>query len=364
MKVAYVHDWLVTYRGGEKVLESLLSLYPDAPVYTLFYETELMPESINKRNIIYPKHLQIFKRFRKVLLPIYPLLIEAFPLEKYDLVISTSSCVAKGVMTGPTAHHISYIHSPMRYIWDQREHYMGAFSKIPGGQFLFHLLSSKLRVWDVTSTNRVNKLIANSGFVSKRIKQYYGRPSTVIHPPIATERFKSLNSPKEDYFLAAGAFVSYKRFDLAIEACKKRKCKLIIAGSGPLESHLREIAGPETTFVIAPSPDEWSELFNKAQAFIFPGVEDFGMTAIESIASGTPVIAYKKGGALDFIVEGESGLFFEKPTADSLAGALAEFEATGHQFDKDTLRSFADQFSTAAFLSKFKSEIHSMMQET
>ncbi|RYZ83435.1 MAG: hypothetical protein EOP04_19960 [Proteobacteria bacterium] len=223
MRVAYVHDWLVTYRGGEKVLEALLELYPDAPIYTLFYSPAQMPASIQQRVVNVPKWLNRLKPLRKALLPILPAAIEALPLEDYDLVISTSSCVAKGVMIGPYAKHLCYIHSPMRYIWDQRQHYLNRERSFSPKEFLIHLLSQRLRIWDVSSNNQVDSFIANSSFVAKRIERYYARKAKVIHPPVDLERFFPTGNKgqKGDYFLAAGAFVSYKRFDLAIKACEE-----------------------------------------------------------------------------------------------------------------------------------------------
>jgi len=364
LKVAFVHDWLVTYRGGERVLEAMLELYPEAPIYTLFYERKNMPALINSRNIITPKYLKKMQRIRKALLPIYPILIESFPLEKYDLVISTSSCVAKGVITGPNTKHISYIHSPMRYIWDQREHYAHSFHKVPGGRLLFATLSSMLRMWDVTSTNRVSKLIANSRFVAKRINNYYNREATVIHPPIELAKYGEGTPTKAPYYLLAGAFVSYKRFELAIEACNRMNLKLIVAGSGPMEDSWRKLGGSNTEFIINPDDTTWINLLQKAKALIFPGVEDFGMTAIEAMAAGTPVIALKRGGALDFIEEGVSGVFFKEPTVESLVSTIKIFEQTTDHYKIDQLRRFSDKFSKQSFMDRFKCEVDKLIAET
>lgn len=359
MRVAYVHDWLVTYRGGEKVLEALLELYPEAPVYTLFYSPSAMPESIRRRTVHVPKYLNRLKRLRKALLPFLPAAMEALPLEDYDLVISTSSCVAKGALVGPDAKHLSYVHSPMRYIWDQRRHYLSGKRSFSPKDFLIHVLSQRLRMWDVCSNSRVDRFIANSQFVSRRITRYYGRESRVIHPPVAIERFfPSAESPKSDYFLAAGAFVNYKRFDLAIEACKRLGLKLKIIGDGPEEKRLRSLAGPGIEIIIKPSEGEWVEYFQKAQALLFPGVEDFGITAIEAIAAGTPLIAFKAGGALDFVEEGRTGVFFEEETVESLMSAILRFQKT--RFDPAQLREFAQQFSKDVFLEKIRGEISAL----
>ncbi len=356
MRVAYVHDWLVTYRGGEKVLEALLELYPDAPIYTLFYSPEAMPESIRNRVVHVPSVLNRLKIFRKALLPILPAVVESLALEDYDLVISTSSCVAKGVIVGPNAKHISYIHSPMRYIWDQRRHYLSGKSGFSLKDVLIHLLSQRLRVWDASSNARVDTFLANSRFVAARIARYYGRDSKVVHPPVAIERFfPSKGSTKGEYFLAAGAFVNYKRFDLAIQACEQLGVKLKIIGDGPDEMRLRSLAGPNTEFIIKPDAQAWVTLFQGAKALLFPGVEDFGITAIEAIAAGTPLIAFKAGGALDFVEEGITGTFFDDDTVSSLIDAIKRYESL--DFDKDKMMEFAKRFSKETFLTQFRGEI-------
>jgi glycosyltransferase involved in cell wall biosynthesis len=361
MRVAFVHDWLVTWRGGEKVLEALVELYPNAPIYTLFYDEAEMPESIRRRTIIVDPWLNALKRFRKILLPLLPAAVEAMPLEDYDLVISTSSCVAKGVLVGAEARHISYIHSPMRYIWDQRRYYLTPHRSLSLIEMIKHILLSKLRVWDVVSNHRVDRFVANSSFVRARVKRYYGRDAQVVHPPVAIERFKPQNPKKGGYFLAAGAFVNYKRFDLAITACEKLGKRLIIAGSGPEEKQLRRLAGKMTEFRLKPSAEEWVKLFQDADALIFPGVEDFGITAIEALAAGTPVIALKAGGALDFVQEGKTGLFFQEASVDSLVKTLQNF--SNQVFNRDYLTTFAATFSRDSFQRKMRQEIDAIVKD-
>lgn len=363
MKVAFVHDWLVTYRGGEKVLEAMLELFPDAPVFTLFYDENQMPASISQRTVHYPKWLNKFKKVRKLFLPFYPSIIESMPLEEYDLIISTSSCVAKGAIPGPTAKHLCYIHSPMRYIWDQRSHYLKPFQKIPFLSAIFHSLSSRLRMWDTLSSHRVDQFIANSQFVKERVTKYYGRSSEVIPPPVDVEAFK--NTPKNTslrspYYLVAGAFVSYKKFDLAIQACEASGKKLIVAGSGPDEHRLRKLAGPHTEFMIKPSPKVWKELMANAKALIFPGVEDFGIVAIEALSSGTPLIAFKGGGALDFLRPGQTGTFFSELNVGSLQSVIDKFDS--EHFETDDLKAFADQFTKQNFQAKIQSQIKNLTE--
>lgn len=361
MKVALVHDWLVSYRGGEKVLAALAELYPRAPIYTLFYAPGTMPVELRQRTIHVPKLLNKFLPFRKLLLPLLPHMIEALPLFDYDLLISTSSCVAKGVIPGPGAKHLSYIHSPMRYIWDQRDEYLKKLTSIPGARSLVHYLSKGLRQWDTVSTHRIDSLVVNSSFVGSRVKKYYGRNSTVIHPPIDCDFFQAPSTPTSqgDYWLAAGAWVSYKRFDLAIAACEALKQPLVIAGSGPEEKNLKKLAGPYTKFQHSPSQTQLRTLLQGARGLLFPGVEDFGMIAIEAMACATPVLALKAGGALDFIKPGSTGEFFDEAQVDTLIAAMQRFDR--RNFPREELVGFSRGFSKEAFQTKAQAAIAAMM---
>ncbi len=363
MRVAIVHDWLVTWRGGEKVLEAIASLYPDAPIYTLFCDHSILPESLRGRKIVVHPVANRLKALRKLLLPFMPVWIESFDLSGFDLVISTSSCVAKGVIVDPSSRHLCYIHSPMRYIWDQRDEYLGRVRRWPILGFLVDALSSLLRIWDMASASRVDLFIANSAFVKDRVKKYYGRHSIVIPPPVDVARFIPPGRPteKSDYVLAAGALVGYKRFDLAIKACEAMGKKLIIAGDGPALPFLKTLAGSRTEFVQSPDHETWVKLMRGAQALLFPGVEDFGITAIEAMASGTPVIALRKGGALDFIVEGETGLFFKEPTVESLSEAIVRSASV--PWDQTLLVNFAKKFSGEVFLAKIKVTLEELNEQ-
>ena len=379
MRVAYVHDWLVTWRGGEKVLEALLRLFPDAPVYTLFYDPSVMPKTITDRDIRPVGWLNQMRPLRKALLPLLPTAIERIDLSGFDLIISTSSCVAKGA-TG--RRHLCYLHSPMRYIWDQQEAYLEGLKRYPGAATMIRSLTPRLRRWDVSSARRVDRFIANSRFVARRTEQFYGRRSTVIHPPIDLDRFKRQRSLQEvgsnavgssfdnkdpkgkiwergPYFIAAGALVAYKRFDLAIAACKLAGVSLVVAGSGPMESQikerLREQLGSRGALVVAPGDDMFTYLLQKAEALLFPGIEDFGMIAVESMAAGTPVIAFKAGGALDFVKPGVSGKFFSEQTAEALAEAISTFQPAEYSFE--SLGNHASQFGLEAFLEAMEKEV-------
>lgn len=359
MKTALVHDWLVTYRGGEKVLEALAELYPDAPIYTLFYDPKGMPDSINRRQIVTNPLTNALKRGRKLLLPLLPRAIEAFDLSAYDLIVSSSSCVAKGAMKRAEAKHLCYLHSPMRYIWDQQAQYLQGVSHIPLAAAGIKALTPQLRRWDVASADRVDQFVVNSSFVGGRVRQYYGRDSLVVPPPIELERFVPDVGRKTSagHLLAAGALVSYKRFDLAIEAVRLSGKKLVIAGSGPMEAALRRQAAdlPNVTFVIQPDDATFVQLLQGATALLFPGVEDFGMIAIEAMASGTPVIALRDGGALDFIQPGLTGQFFDHADPSSLAAAIDQ--APLGAFDAQALSRYARRYDRQSFHAAIRSQI-------
>lgn len=365
LKVAIIHDWLISYRGGEKVLEAICEMFPKAPIYTMFFDEKKMPPSILEKKIVYSKAINNLKRFRKVLLPFLPAYIESFDLSEFDLIISTSSCVAKGIVVPPHAKHVSYVHSPMRYIWDQRSNYISHDSFLVK-KFIFNILSQKLRLWDCQN-NGVDLFVANSTFVAQRIKRYYNRESEVIFPPIDLDFFQKseFNREKEtnvpSYFLAAGAFVPYKRLDLAIKACELVGKKLIVAGSGPEESNLRKVAGKFTQFEISPDQERWRKLMTCAEAFIFPGVEDFGMTAVEALASGTPLIAYDKGGAKDFVEPGINGVFFRDQSPEHLANLLKGFNA--NSFERKLVCQSVEKFSKQAFRQQFEKTIEKVKQE-
>jgi glycosyltransferase involved in cell wall biosynthesis len=363
MRIAYVHDWLVTYRGGEKVLAALLDLYPEAPVFTLFYDPRAMPPAITRRDVRQPLVTRPLRRLRKALLPALPALIEGLPLAEYDLIISTSSCVAKGAVKHAGARHVCYLHSPMRYIWDQQAEYLQSVAHLPGASWAIQRLTPRLRRWDIASASatRVDRFVANSSFVRDRARRYYGRDAAVLHPPVELERF-SVASPtgrRGGYLLAAGALVSYKRFDLAIAACALARRPLVIAGSGPMEAALRRQAaatpGAEVRFEIGPSDPRLVQLLQEAEALLFPGVEDFGMLAIEAMACGTPVIAFQAGGARDFIEPGVTGLFFGDAAAESLADCLQAY--VPRAFDAAVLNRYAARYDRSSFLARFREEI-------
>jgi glycosyltransferase involved in cell wall biosynthesis len=362
MKVALVHDWLGTYRGGEKVLEQMSSLYPDAPIFTLFYDPKALPLSLREREIITPQWFGGCFKSRKLLLPILPALIESFDLDKYDLVLSSSSCVAKGVIPNPRAKHVSYVHSPMRYLWDQRFEYLTGVRKLPLGNLLVESMFSRLRVWDAVSAHRVDQFVANSSFVANRIQTYYGRSSKVLNPSIDDRFFeadlRALNKRKE-YFLVAGAFVNYKRFDLAIEWANKFNQPLVVMGNGSDLARLQSLAKSSVSFVIQPSDEEWLEQLSGARALLFPGVEDFGMVPVEAMALGTPVIGLEVGGAVDYLQSNINAQVFQHQQVEDIQQAVLKFQEL--ELTAENIRASVTEFRNVRFRDSLKTIIQSAL---
>lgn len=358
MKVALVHDWLTGMRGGEKCLECLCELFPNADLYTLIHTKKNCSKTIEGMNIIasFVDRIPGKNRYYRHMLPIFPVAIERFILKDYDLILSSSHCVAKGIIPGPDSLHISYIHSPMRYVWDMYEDYFGAdrINKIAGAAIPF--IATYLRAWDVASSARVDHFIANSHHVARRIKKYYRRNARVIHPPVDLDRFK-IADETDDYYLMVSAFAPYKRVDLAIDAFNHLGYRLKIVGTGQEEGRLKKIAGQNIEFLGWQSDDAIIDLYSKCKAFIFPGEEDFGITPLEAMASGRPVIAYAKGGALETIKglndENPTGVFFEEQSREALVSAIKEFEDNMERFSPLKIRAHASGWNR----DRFKNEI-------
>jgi glycosyltransferase involved in cell wall biosynthesis len=353
IKAALVHDWLTGQRGGEKVLEVLAEIFPQAPIYTLFHFKGCQAEIIESR-AIRTSFLQglpfLEKRYRHYL-PLFPLAVELFDLGGFDLVVSSSHCVAKGAIPAPDALHVSYIHSPVRYAWNQ---YFAYFSPERLSFFSRRFIPPvmhRLRVWDVVSAARVDHFIANSANVARRVKKYYRREADVIHPPADVEFFRpAAGAAKDGDFLVVSALVPYKRIDLAIQVFNDSGERLTIVGSGPELGRLRKISRPNITFLAPVPAEELRSLYQKSRALLLPGEEDFGIAAVEAQACGTPVIALGRGGALESVVPGETGLLFPDLTASSLRAALDKFR--GMKFNEAAVRSHAEKFSRRSFKQK------------
>ncbi len=357
MKVAIVCDWLVGIGGAERVVLELHNLYPEAPIFTSQYD----PSAIDwfKSADVRTSWLQKFpKKFRKFFPVLRAWYFSNLDLSDYDLVLSSSGAEAKAVKVGPTTLHISYCHSPTHYYWSRYEEYLAhpGFGLLdPLARLGLKLLVSPMRSWDKKAAQKPNYLVANSTFIKSQIKKYYGRDATVIHPPVDIDRFENQHNEKRNGFLIAGRQTPYKRFDLAVAAVTKNNLELTVIGNGPDNAKLRKIAGPSVTFLTNVADSKMPEHFHKAAGFIFPGIDDFGIVAVEAMAAGTPVIALKDGGSLDYVQPGKTGLFFDRPTVESLSEALDRFK--GSDFDSKFIAASANKFSISAFKEAFESFI-------
>ena len=342
--VALVHDWLTGMRGGEKVLESLCRLFPDAPIHTLLHTPGTMSPEIERHPIVcsFLQRIPGIDRRYRAFLPLFPSAIEGFDLSGYDLVLSSSHCVAKGVRPHPEALHISYCHTPMRYAWDMREAYL----KNPLSRLAAAPLLRYLRGWDRRSSDRTHRFIANAEHVRERIRRCYGREADVIHPPVETDRFH-LADRTDGYFLIVSALVPYKRIDLAVDAFNRLGLPLRIVGDGPERRHLMRRARPNVTFLGRQPDDCLPDLYARAAAFILPGLEDFGIAPVEAQAAGRPVIALRAGGALETVVENRTGQFFWPQTVEALAEAVRRFDPS--RFPPEDLRAHAQRFDRSVF---------------
>jgi len=349
-------------RGGERCLEVLCELYPDADLYTLVYVKGQLSEVIERMKItssFLQKFPGISKHYRSYL-PFFPMAIEQFDLKGYDLIISTSHCVAKGILPMPDSLHICYCFTPMRYIWDMYFEYFKG-TGLGFRKFFIPALSNYLKIWDVTSSKRVDFFIAISNHVQRRIKKYYGRESVVIYPPVDCSFFQpSKKADKEgDYFLMVTAMAPYKRLDIAIEAFNRLRRRLLIIGEGPGMRSLKKMAKTNIEFLGWLSNEKVKDYYQGCRAFIFPGEEDFGITPVEAQACGKPVIAYGRGGVLESTVpfpqEKVTGVFFHQQTAESLLQAIDLFERNRDRFDPQEIRKNALLFDQKNFREKIRS---------
>ena len=363
MRVAIVHYWLVGMRGGEKVLEELCLLYPQADIFTHVHDPARTSEIIKRHRIstTYIDRLPWARKLYQRYLPLMPSALEELDLTSYDLVISSESGPAKGVIVHPNAVHLCYCHSPMRYLWDQYHTYRANAGRVT--RLFMSLTMPLLRAWDVASSAHVDRFIANSTFVARRIAKVYRRDSTVIFPPIDVAAYSIAADASCDFYLTAGQLVPYKRLDLAIAACNRLRRRLVIVGTGAEMARLKAMAGPTIEFRGWASDDELQSLYANCRALLFPGEEDFGMVPLEAMASGRPVIAYASGGALDTVIEGVTGMFFERQSAEDLAQAIEGFEAAETQFDPQTIRQHAQGFDRNVFRTKLKAYIEDSLRD-
>ncbi|WP_291846066.1 glycosyltransferase [Bradyrhizobium sp.] len=362
MKVAIIHYWLVGMRGGEKVIEALCEMYPQADIFTHVYVPEMVSGRIRQHRIIpsFINSLPRAARMYKSYLPLMPLALEQLDLRGYDLVISSESGPAKGVIPPPEALHVCYCHTPMRYIWNMYHDYRDGAGRLT--KLLMPPLSHYLRMWDVSSASRVDSFVANSATVAHRIKRYYGRSSAVIHPPVDTEAFSiATASELGDYYLMAGELVSYKRPDLAVRAFNEMGLKLVVIGSGEMLDEIRRIAGPTVTVMGSQPFDVLKTHYARCRALVFPGEEDFGMVPVEAMASGRPVVAYARGGATETVKKGLSGIFFREQTVEAIRKAVTDM--ADFRCDSEAISAHARQFGREQFFSKMRAHIDGLLEK-
>jgi len=372
MKVAIIQDWLVTYAGAEKVLEEILKIYPEADLFSL---VDYIPEDqrgfiLNKKvNTSFIQKLPMSKKKYRSYLPLMPLAVEQLDVSKYDLVISSSYAVAKGVITGPDQLHISYVHSPIRYAWDLQHQYLeeaGLNKGLKGmlAKFMLH----KIRNWDYRTSNGVDYFLSNSNFIANRIWKVYRREADTIYPPVDVSAF-TLGDKKDDFYLTASRMVPYKKINIIVEAFSQMPDKkLVVIGTGPDFEKIKAKAGPNVEMLGYQSFEVLKDHMQRAKAFVFAAEEDFGITPVEAQACGTPVIAYGKGGALETVNGfGESskptGLFFKEQIPASIVQAVQNYEEVSHLISIDDCRENSLRFSPERFRDEFKSFVESQLSD-
>jgi len=355
MKVAIVHYWLVNMRGGEKMLEALLEMYPQADIFTHVYNPKAVSALIGSRRIFTSRinRLPFAKKLYQLYMPLMPDALVDFNLQSYDLVISSEAGPAKGVVPNPGAYHLCYCHSPMRYLWDMYHEYFRGTSPIV--RFFMKRLVPKLRLWDIASANMVDRFVTNSHYVAKRIRRIYNREAEVVYGPAPIERFLDVERKPADYYLFFGQITGYKRADIAIEACVQSGRKLIVAGAGAKKNVKKYGKNALIRFLGRVSDEEAAALYAGAKALLYPGIEDLGLVPIEANAAGCPVIAFREGGALETIKENVTGIFFDEQTPESLISAMDHFERNEVTFNSRELFSIhVRQFSKTAFIERMR----------
>jgi len=365
-RVALVHDWLTGMRGGEKVLEAICDLYPDAPIYTLVHVRGSVSARIERHRIRQspvrwlPRAKDLYRNY----LPLFPAAVELFDLDRYDLVISSSHCAVKSVIRRPAGTHVCYCHSPMRYAWDQFGAYFGPEQVGAVRSRVLRPVMARLARWDAATARRVDRFVANSQYVAGRIRRYYNRGSAVVYPPVDTTFYRPPDPARRSIdprFLVVSALVPYKRLDVAIAACREARVPLRIVGRGPEELRLRQLAGADVEFLGWRSDEDIRDLYASSTAVLLPGVEDFGMVPVEAQACGTPVVALGQGGACETVEDGITGILVSDNAVDAFADGLARVRKT--TFDPRVIRDRAARFSKERFLSDFRTAVDDALVE-
>ena len=362
MKIALVHDYLVQNGGAEKVLECFCELFPYAPIYTLIYNKKLMHGSFSDKKIktSFLQKIPLAIGRHRIFPQFMPFAIEQFDFSDYDIVLSDSSSFAKGIITGPKTLHICYMHTPMRFAWDDCQKYNKDFYFPSFVKKLVPFFMNYIRMWDRVSADRPDKIIANSNFIKRRIAKYFHRDSIVINPPVKVNNF-SINQEKDNYFLVAGRLMAYKRFDIVIKAFNELGLPLKVISRGPEMKRLKRMAKSNIEFLGRVSDEELRKHFSRCQALIFPQEEDFGIIAIEAMASGTPLIAYYGGDIPEHMKEGESGMFFYNQTPEDIIAAVKKFKNS--DYNPATIRESVLKFDKEIFKAKIKEYIEKELEK-
>ena len=360
MRVALIHYWLINSRGGEKTLRAIADLFPGADIYAHIVDSEVAKREFPDHRVetTFIAKLPFARTLYQKYLPLMPLALEQLDLREYDLVISSESGPAKGVIVAPHTTHICYCHSPMRYVWDMYHEYTkqtGLLTRLVMAPMLH-----RLRVWDQVSAQRVDDYVANSKFVATRIGKYYRRQATVIHPPVAVDEL-SISNVAEDFYLSVGQLVAYKRVEMLVDAFNVSGKQLTIIGEGELLPKLKRLAKSNVRILGWQPSDVIRDHYRRCRAVLIPGVEDFGIVPVEAMACGKAVIAFGYGGALETVIDGLSGVLFSEPTAVGLNRAVERFEATHDQFDAAVIRKHSEKFSTASFKEQIRSHINTVI---
>lgn len=377
MRIAIVHHWFISLAGGERVVDTLARIFPTADVFTLFLDKEKVPPALSNHRVktSFLDRIPAARKAHRHFLPFYPLAVEMLDLSGYDLVITSDSGPMKGVLTDPHSTHICYCYSPMRYLWDAHAAYLRGMS--PLAQTIFRLTSHYVRNWDFSAAQRVDHFIAISNYVAARIRKYYRRESKIIYPPINTSQ-GFLASRHEDYYLAVGRLVPYKRTDILIEACRKLGRKLLIVGDGPEMKQLKKTSAKNVEFLGEVDESQLRTVYAQCRALLFAADEDFGMVPLEAQSYGRPVIAFGKGGSLETVVgtytpnherqngnnSAVTGVFFQEQTADSLAKAILAFESSEDIFLPQHIQLHARKFDTSVFLDNMRNYIDCVMADS
>jgi len=368
LKTAIIHDWFAGYAGSERVVESLTNIWKDADIFVLFnFLNDEEQKIVVKNKIPNTSFLQKWKSVKnnhRKFLPLFPYAIEQFDLSGYDLIISSSHAVAKGVLTNSNQLHINYCHTPIRYAWDLTHQYLRESNLSTGLKGIFaKAILHYIRMWDVAASNRVDYFIANSKYIAKRINKIYKRDAAVIYPPVDTDKFPLVTN-KEDYYLTASRLVPYKRIDIIAEAFSRMPDKkLIIIGDGPEERKIKSKSTSNIEFLGYLKTDKLKAYMQKAKAFIFAAEEDFGIIMIEALSCGTPVIAFNKGGASETIISYETGILFNEQRPENVIEAVKEFEKSEDKFNSNTLSTYAKQFDRKYFEEKTKNFVDEKCNE-